>query len=458
MLGLIAAVTALAASNAQFQSKPCADPAMAQRARCGTVSVPEDRAHPGGRKIDLNIIVIPAATRTDDPPLFDIDGGPGLADTKNATFYLTDGRAYSATRDVVLVDQRGTGGSNPLDCPELDAGDAALEPMYPSGAVDACRKRLSKIADLTKYTTDEAVADLEAVRRALGYQSVDLVALSYGTTVALRYLAEAGSHVRSAVLLAAAPPFATPPRHHARSAQAALDRLFADCAADKACSTAYPNLRDELGRALDRLRTSGGVRPEVAMERLRTMLYSPAGARRVPSIIRRLADGDETALRSASSGLNYYEGMYLSVTCSESMPWFDQAQAAKESRATSFGDYRIARQREACAHWPRARVGANFFAPIKSDVPVLFVSGERDPVTPASWARQASRGFTNGRQLTMPWSAHIFDGLTGIDTCFDPLILRFFETADARSLDATCLEAMAPPPFVLPDAPGAVRH
>jgi pimeloyl-ACP methyl ester carboxylesterase len=134
------------------------------------------------------------------------------------------------------------------------------------------------------------------------------------------------------------------------------------------------------------------------------------------------------------------------------MPRFDHAEAARASRATVFGDYRIVRQSEACEHWPQGKVSADFFAPIQSAVPVLFISGERDPVTPVSWAEQASRGFANGRLLTMPWSAHVFDGLSGIDTCFDPLVLRFFETADARSLDATCLAAMSPPPVVVADS------
>jgi pimeloyl-ACP methyl ester carboxylesterase len=231
MLRIVAAALA-AASSPSFVVQPCIDESLPSRARCGTVTVPEDRARPSGRQIGLNLIVISAATPLKEPQaLFDLEGGPGLADTKNASFYLTDGAAYAATRDIVLIDQRGTGGSNPLDCPEFDAPDKTLQPMFPVAAVQSCRARLSGSADLTRYTTDDAVADLDDVRRALGYAKIDLFALSYGTTLALRYVQRHEDRVRSAVLLSAVPPSAMPPRHHATAAQAALDQMIADCAA-----------------------------------------------------------------------------------------------------------------------------------------------------------------------------------------------------------------------------------
>ena len=449
MLSALALVMATA-SGPGLAAKACPTPELAAKARCGTVTVPEDRARPAGRQIGLNIIVIPAAKPGPEAAaLFDLEGGPGLADTKNAGFYLTDGAAYSATRDVVLVDQRGTGESNPLDCPEFDEADSALKPMYPEATVKACRGRLSQVADLTRYTTEDAVEDLDAVRTALGYSKIDLFALSYGTTLALRYIARHESHVRSAVLLSAVPPSAMPPRHHAEAAQKALDHLIADCRADTACSTAYPNIPSDLSIAVRKLRDGRRVAPAVAMERLRTKLYSPGGARELPSIIHRLADGDTAILASsnARAGFNYYEGVYLTITCSESLPWFDQQEAMKIGRRTLFGNYRLDRQLAACAEWPRAEVSKSFFDPVRSSVPILFLSGARDPVTPASWATEAAKGFTRSRQITIPSAGHIVDGLSGLDSCFDPQILRFLETADPAAVDEQCFAGMAPPPF-----------
>lgn len=451
MAGIVAAALLLA-SPPTFVPHACAAALAGTAARCGTVTVPEDRSRPDGRQIGLNIVIIPAKQPASIArALFELEGGPGLADTNNAGFYLTDGASYGATRDIVLVDQRGTGGSNPLDCPEFDAPDRALQPMFSAETVASCRTRLSQRADLTKYTTDDAVADLDAVRTALGYKKIDLTALSYGTTLAMRYIALHGDHVRSAVLLSAVPPSAMPPRHHATAAQAALDQLLHDCANDQRCATRYPRLRAELDQAIARLASSGRINPAVAMERLRTKLYSPGGARSLPWTIHRLALGDFSVLTStdARAGFNYFDGIYLTITCSESLPWFDRRRAGSRSRRTLFGDYRLARQQESCANWPRASIDPAFFAPLRSSVPILFISGGRDPVTPAGWARDAARTLGNSRQIIIPWAGHIVDGLSDLETCFDPQVIRFLDTADPRAVDERCFAAMAPPPFKL---------
>jgi pimeloyl-ACP methyl ester carboxylesterase len=240
-----------------------------------------------------------------------------------------------------------------------------------------------------------------------------------------------------------------PPRHHAIAAQQALDQLMADCNADAKCGARYPRLRTDLANALLRIGRGRQIGAQVVMERLRTKLYSPSEARTVPWVIHRLSQGDTSILvsRDDDAGFKFYDGVYLTITCSESLPWFSQERAAAKARHTLFGDYRLARQREACAHWPRAQVKRRFFAPVRSSVPTLFLSGGRDPVTPASWATQASRYLPNSRQIVIPWGGHIVDGLTGLDTCFDPQILRFYETADPSAADASCFKRMTPPPF-----------
>jgi pimeloyl-ACP methyl ester carboxylesterase len=200
---------------------------------------------------------------------------------------------------------------------------------------------------------------------------------------------------------------------------------------------------------LGKLQISGKVAPSVAMERLRTKLYSPGGARSVPNLIDRLATGDISVLSSGSerAGFNYFDGVYLTITCSESLPWFDETQARKDAQGTLFGDYRLTRQREACANWPRAHVKDDFFEPVRARVPVLFLSGSRDPVTPGNWAEEAARGLPNSRHITITWAGHIVDGLTGLDSCFDAQVVRFLGTADPMSVDDRCFASMMPPPF-----------
>ncbi|MFC7499858.1 alpha/beta hydrolase [Enterovirga sp. GCM10030262] len=454
LLTLLAATVA-AASTPAFSERPCADARLAGLARCGTVRVPEDRAASAGRAIDLNIMILPAAATTPDlPPLFDIDGGPGLPATKNAEFYLTAGGAYRARRAVVLVDQRGTGASSPLNCPGLSASEDAYREMLPPAAVAVCRAALAAGADLTRYGTREAVADLDAVRAALGHDRIDIFALSYGTTVALRYLATHPGRVRAAVLMGTAPADAMPPRHHAPAGERALDLLFEDCAADPACRAAFPSPATDLDRAVAGLASvAGAPSPAIFMEKLRSLMYAPLGARRVPWILHRAAQGDlepfYAATRPQGPSL-LSDGMFLSVTCAEGLALLDY-DAAAAARATRFGDYRLRRQREACALWPRAEVAPDHLAPVETDAAVLFVSGRLDPVTPPDWADQAARRMPHARHIVIPQGGHILGGLSGADTCFDPVILRFYDTADAAALDAACLAEMKAPPFATED-------
>lgn len=442
----------VASSMPRFVEHPCADAQLANHARCGTVAVPENRLKPNSRSITLNIVVLPSTSRAALPPLFDIDGGPGLADTKNAGFYLIDGSAYRQRRPIVLIDQRGTGASNPLNCPELGNPSAIYRPLYPPYAVARCRKALEINADLTQYGTDAAVADLDAVRAALGYDRIDLIALSYGTTVALRYMAVHPNRVRAAVLMSVAPPTAMPPRDHAIAAERALRILFAECSADPACRKEYsPNA--DFTRAMGLLPSIGGApTPAVFAEKIRTLMYQPVTARTVPYLLHHAAVGDLKsfyALTKSGGGLSYSDGMYLSVTCSESLGQFNYSKAAAAARKTRFGDYRLARQRAACAEWQTAKMPRNFFAPVQSKAAVLVISGNLDPVTPPSWGAEIVAHLPNARQVMIPESGHVFDGLSGVDTCFDPLLIRFYETGDALALDATCLSAMKPPPFKL---------
>jgi len=450
-LAMIAATT-LATSPRAFVEHPCTSPEQISVARCGTVEVPENRRVVGGRKIRLNVVILPAVSDKKLPPLFDIEGGPGNASTGGVIFYAKDGIDYRRHRDVVLVDQRGTGQSNLLDCPELSAIEAALQPMLPNDAVDRCRTELAKRADLRFYGTSEAVADLDDVRVALGYKQIDLTGISYGTTFVLRYIAAHPEQVRSAVLVAPVPADARPPRDHATLAQRQRKRIAEQCTADPACHGAFDVERD-FKLALARLPSIGGAPTgEVFVEMLRKAMYRPDLARRIPLILHHAAKGDLSPFRAIAKSTpraGHGDGSYLSITCSESMALMDVAAARATSRATQFGDYRLRRQQAACQRWPAGRVAPRYLDPVRAAVPILMFAGTDDPVASIDWAKRLERELPKGRLLAVPGGGHGLDGLNGLPECYDAIALRFFEVPDVGKIDASCLARLAPPPFAI---------
>jgi pimeloyl-ACP methyl ester carboxylesterase len=440
---MLIALLALAQAAAQpgFEARPCPQK-MAARAVCGIVRVPENRDLKGGRKIDLNVVVLRPRSPARLPPLFDIDGGPGLPATKNVGFY--EGNGVSKDRDVVMVDQRGTGASNGLMCPEVSAVPPS-QPMFPPVLVAKCLRALRGKADLRRYGTADAVDDLDAVRRALGYGQIDLFGMSYGTTVALAYLRDYPANVRAAVLMGTSPPQAMPPRAHATAAQRALDLSLADCAATHACNARFPNLAAKLAAAKARYPA-----PELLMERFRTLLYTPQGRAALPLAITGAAAGQTSRLFDGGppGGPLYADGMFLTVTCSENFGLMDYEAAARAARRTMFGDYRLRRQRAACAGWPRATLARNHLQlPTKTNAAVLFLSGGMDPVTPPDWADQVAKAMKRARHVVIPAGGHLPDGLANAETCLDGMINPFLDHGDLDKVDTSCVASMTPPDY-----------
>lgn len=200
---MIAGMTGTAALLFLSLLTPCRPAGVNESVLCGTVTVPESRAVADGRTIALNVVVLPSLSKEKKEPLFELAGGPGIAATSSAALYASELRAYRQHRDVVLVDQRGTGKSNGLHC--RDDESRRTGEMYPRGYVERCRDELQRNADLAAYTTDAAADDLDAVRAALGYDRIHLLGLSYGTRLALVYARRHPDGVASLVLAGATP-------------------------------------------------------------------------------------------------------------------------------------------------------------------------------------------------------------------------------------------------------------
>lgn len=438
---------------------------------CGRYEVPEDRASGRGRKISLNIVILPALAKKAAPdPVFFLAGGPGQGAASLAEYigegYLSKVREE---RDLIFVDQRGTGESNPLSCNLYDEADglrAYFESMFPVEKVRACRRQLEKVADLRQYTTSVAVDDLDEVRRALGYGRINLYGGSYGTTVALAYIRSYGRHVRSAVLAGVAPPDFKLPLPFAQGGEVAMARVIKDCAEEAGCRTAFPKLKEELDAVIARLEASPvslkGMNPEtgqvlpfkmgrgVFAERLRLMLFAPPAASLVPLLIHRAYLGDfkpfiRAALPQAQAIYQSISlGMYFTVTCSEGAQLITERDIRRETANTFLGDYRVRVHLGACGEWPRGVVPGGFTRPVASDTPVLILSNEADPASPRAFGADVARRLPNGRQVTIPLVGHNY-----FSPCVSGLAVDFIVKGSARELNTSCLGALKHPPFAL---------
>lgn len=445
VLILLALALVPAAAADPLTLRPCDVPGVEERLRCGDLLVPEDPTRPEGRHIKLHVVVVPALNP--DPlraALFDLAGGPGLAATSGAEFFVNVAPGHRQNRDVVLVDQRGTGESSPLRCPQLELA-SALEPMYPIEAVRRCRTTLSRHADLSQYHTGNTVADLEAVRAALGYEQVDLIGTSYGTRLALAYIDAHPERVRSAVLFGVVPADAKMPLWHARQAQRTLEQLFVDCEQDAQCRESYPDLREQWTRVLRNSAFDGPAR-----EAFRTLLITPQSQRRLPLLIASMADGDFETFRGrfARSDGRIADGLYLSVICSEDTHAITAAERRAETDGSFLGTYRIDQQSAACREWNVPPLALTY-GRAERNVPVLAIVGDRDYVTPPEWARRALATSARSRVVVIPKLGHMPDGLEQPE-CLDAMMMSFFARPHAAEVDTSCITAMKPPPFAVP--------
>jgi pimeloyl-ACP methyl ester carboxylesterase len=450
--------------------KPCKLPGINDEVLCGKLTVFENRETRSGRTIDLNVVVVPALDPSRaEAPMFDLAGGPGAAATSAAGFYANEGKEYRHHRDVVLVDQRGTGNSNPLTAPaRTRSPQDYLTEMYPVDYVDTMRQSLEQRADLTQYTTAIAMDDLDDVRAWLGYEQINLNGLSYGTRAALVYMRQHPERVRCAILAGVAPTYLRIPLHHARAAKRAMDLLLNECATDAACHQAFPELQHDWEQVLERLGRDPArveysppdksapvtveIQRDVFAEKLRSQMYSRDGDARIPLIIHEAAKGNfvpflKEAIPADRSNPDFIaDGMYLSVTCAEDVPFIDQGEAAAANAGNPFGNYRVEQQTRACSMWPRGKIPADYYQPVSSNIPVLIVSGNLDPVTPPERGEETASHLPNSKHVIIPRGAHGPDGLTNID-CLDNLVLKFLSQGNAKDLDTSCVQQMLPPPF-----------
>lgn len=439
-----------------------------QAARCGTLEVFENRAAATGRKLSLSVAVLPALSASPLPdPVFLLAGGPGQAASDIVPMVAPALEKIRRERDLVFVDQRGTGRSHPLDCDDDEKLPLAerLRTEFDEVRLDECLKTLERKADLRFYGTGIAIDDLDEVRHALGYERINLWGGSYGTRVGLAYLRRYPQRTRSAVLDGVAPMSLLLPVDVAKDSERALTLLFEQCAGDAACDAAWPNLKAKFDALLLRLKEAPatttvsdpltGEPASVTITRdlftriVRALLYQSESTTLIPMTIARAADGDFRPLvgqaelvRTMSEGLASV-GMHYSVVCTEDRPFFDLDGIDEVTRGTFLGRELVDETIRVCDRWPRGDVPPGFREPVASDVPVLLLSGELDPVTPPRWADDAAR--------TLSKSVHVVVSATGHGTlgsaCIRKLTAQFIAAGTVEGLDTECDADARRPPF-----------
>ena len=444
------------------------------KAECGHLSVPEDPARPAARQISLSVAVVPAISTVRRPdPLFVLAGGPGEAAT---AFYASVAPAFALIhrdRDIVLVNQRGTAGSNALECGPGTGGAGPPTPAQIAAETELCLKRLRKHARVRFYTTDLAVQDLDRVRAALGYRRINLYGSSYGTVVAQAYIRRYPSRVRSVILDGVVPPQVAIGAMSSIDAQRAVLHIFAACARRSACHArlgnpeqVYRQVRMTLAAHPARVTLAGrGGKPRRVKftnyqlaQVLRLASYTPALAALLPLDLHEAAAGDfaplagQFALIDRVYGNAIADGMNNTVVCSEDVPFFHITAAQRaRMRHTFLGTAPIHDLEALCRLWPRGPVGPDFHAPLHSDVPALLLSGGDDPITPPRYGAEAAHGFTHSLSLVIPGFGH---GQL-LDPCMGRVMAQFVRRASVAGLDTECLRNLRPMPFFLtPNGPG----
>jgi pimeloyl-ACP methyl ester carboxylesterase len=422
-------------------------------ARCGVMTVAENRRLAHGRTIGVHFVVFPAHKHPAREPIFFIAGGPGQAVIELEANGAKQVTKQYPDRDIVLEDQRGTGASHALPCNIAPSDAVAYRWLFPPDVVRACRTRLARDADLNAYGTDAAADDLNETRRRLGYAKIVLWGGSYGTDLALVYLRRHPDSVAAEILEGVAPPWLLLPRPFPRGAQAALADLERSCAADRTCSRNFPHFAREFGALIAQAKSgipvSGGrISFEVLVDRMRQAMYDAFTASYIPLIVHRWSGGDSAPLAKLVALLSHTipgslaMGMNLSVTCAESLAFITPADAARASAGTFMGDARYRAQRAACKTWNVAPVARSFLAPIRSNVPVLMLGGAADPATPPRFGAEEVGFLPNGRQILVPHAGHDFGS-----PCVDAIEAAFLVAYNAKALDTRCLVSAGRPPF-----------
>jgi pimeloyl-ACP methyl ester carboxylesterase len=423
-------------------------------ARCANVSVPENSAKPDGKRIEIFLAVLPSLTPQPEPdPLFLFAGGPGQAASDIGRLASTM-NSIRKSRNIVLVDQRGTGKSKTLAC-DLSTPAKDKDPLTESLNADALAiekdwaKCITTIkGDPALHRTDDYITDLELIRKGLGYGAINVWGGSYGSRVALRYMKLHPQSIRTAVLDGVAPTALRLPDDAMLNSESELKTALSACAASPACAKAYPNIAESLDQLLVKLhaapqaitlphpatgKTVNGLATDrTVISFLWPLLYQPEAVRMIPSLITSAAQGNFAPLAATTAGSNASESeisitQRFAVMCAEDMlgrttPAFPRFQ----SLSNMFYSF--------CKTFPHGKVEPEFFEPTRSDIPTLLLSGSLDPVTPPASGSLVAKTLSQSKHVIVNGIGHIVSP----HTCVRRVMSKFIEAGNINAAADTC--------------------
>lgn len=446
----------------------CYIPGIKQQIQCGQLQVPENYQLPQGNKISINFVVIPAIDNSKNlEPFMFLAGGPGQAAVELASRLRQVFSEVRKTRDLILVDQRGTGKSHPLQCD--DDSNRSIYQIIPEDLDEQeiidCLAKLS--GDLSQYNSENAIRDFDAVRAALGHNKINIYGGSYGTRAGLVYLRMFPDSLRS-VVLDSVGPIEVPIGTFGQSSARSFDLLLENCKNDESCAQAYPNLLTEYNQVLQRLSEQVvkvaimhprlGTPTEFIVSKAKfistifTQLYSMQGHAMIPLVIHQAHRGNFTPLagliaqtdNSEGSGNGMYIGLTFNIVCNEDMPKISAAMLAADADNSFSGDNSHLAWQAACPLWPSYSVDDSFYQPVTANVPTLILSGNLDPVTPPSNGEKSAETLPNSHHIVVKNAAHI----AAMSSCGVTIINEFLTTLTPKNLDQECLKELPATSFM----------
>lgn len=454
---------------------------------CGALVVPADRDNPDAGTVRLRFGVVPGADGAPEDPVVYLSGGPGQSALEFVS--VAYGLLYeplAGDRTLVIVDQRGTGFSEPsLFCDEyltwaMDSlgSDASPEEQATESAeaLEECRQRLiDEGIDFGNYDSAASAADLEDLRAALGYQQWNLYGNSYGTRLALTAMRDYPAGIRSVILDAVYPVEANLYAEAPRNAERAMDAFFATCDADPNCADQFPELKQTFTALVDRLNAEpasitvpnpnpGPVGParfqsplsgDGLVAGLFQSLYATDLIPFLPEIIAAADQGDFGTIGllqgAFAAELGYVSlGMQLAVQCHEEVPF-----ASAQDLETASADYPLVegfftsaatlgpQMLELCDDWGSGMPDAVEDEPVESDIPTLVMTGNLDPITPPRWGEAIASSLSAAQFFEFPYTGH---GVLVARDCGVQMAQSFLDAPGAE-VDDSCIDAIVAPPF-----------